>query len=301
MRSLSLSICLILVAGYANGQEVRRRSVPPPKVEMQVEGIRLPMSSRGGRSVVEARVNGKGPFAFYFDTGASGPVISQKLANELMIPVIGEVQVKSGGDAADKKPMTAQLVRIDKLDLGLASLSEITCAAMDRGKLEQDGEPMGVLSPAMFPGYLVTLDYPNKEIRIAPGELGAPDDKTIFAYVEDRMIPSLMVTVGDQSIEAHLDSGSGQGLSLPIKVASNLELEGELVDTGKKARSISGEFPVYQGKLKGTLSFGQYSVEAPTIDFSDVVQRGNLGGRILERFALTLDVKNRRFRMVEAG
>jgi hypothetical protein len=302
MRCICLTLELLLVAGSAWGQVADQHAIPAPEIEMGADGVRLAMGSYGGRALVEARVNGEGPYRFFFDTGASGPVISQKLAEQLKLEVIGEAGVKSGGDAPDKEPIAAQLVRVDRLELGLAKLSAVTIVAMDRTRLRKDqNAPEGVLSPAMFPGQLVTLDYPKKEIRIRSGELGTPDGKTVFAYIDGRTIPSLLTTIGDRTIEAHLDSGSPAGLSLPTKVAGTLMLDGKPVDKGKKARSVSGEFPVLEGKLKGKISFGQFSFSDPTIEFSDVVRRANLGARILERFVVTLDVRNRRFRIVEGA
>jgi hypothetical protein len=256
------------------------------------------MDLRAGRPVVEARVNGQGPYRFYFDTGASGPVVSQNLATDLKLNVIGQAEVKSGGDAPGKKSIPGRLVLVDQLELGAAQLSGVVIVAMDLSKLGKEGAPVGVLSPAMFRGYLVTLDFPKNEIRIQSGQLGPADNKTIFAYLPGRPIPSLMATIGDQTIEAHLDSGSAAGLSLPSGVAAKVQLDGTPIDTGRRARSVSGEFPVLEGKLKGKLAFGRFSFNDPTIEFSDIVRHGNLGAAILGRFAVTLDVKNRRFRMV---
>jgi predicted aspartyl protease len=301
MHCFSLTVCAFLLAGSAWAQSERVRALPAPSIALAVEEVRLPMASRGGRPVVEARVNGKGPYRFYFDTGASGPVVSQGLAQELKLDVIGELGVKSGGDAADEKPIPARLVHIDRLDLGAAKLSAVSIAAMDRARLGGAEAPVGVLSPAMFLGYLVSLDYPKKELRIRAGQLGPPDDRTLFAYLEGRMIPSLMVTIAGQTMEAHLDSGAAAGLSLPTRLAERLPLDGKPADSGKKARSIRGDFPVFEGKLKGRLSFGQYAVVDPTLEFSDVVQHANLGARLLERFVLTLDVKNRKFELVEGA
>jgi hypothetical protein len=300
MRSLGVAFAFFLVVGSAWGQVERRFTLPEPVIEMGSRTTRIPFDPRGGRPTVEARLNGQGPYRFYFDTGASGPVMSQRFATELKLNSIGEVQVKSGGDAPDKKPLPGRLVLVDRLELGSAKLSAVIIAAMDRSTLEKDGAPVGVLSPAMFSGYLVTMDFPKKEIRIRPGDLAAPDNKTIFAYLPGRPIPSVMATIVDQTLEVHLDSGSGAGLSLPTKVASKLKLDGRPIDTGKRARSISGEFPVMEGKLKGKFSFGQFSFNDPKIDFSDIVRHGNLGTAILGRFAVTLDVKNRRFRIAEA-
>lgn len=297
MRQLTILPTVLLIGLPAAGQPVERNGFEPPTVALGEKEVRLPMTFRGGRPVVAARINEKGPYNFFLDTGASGPVLSEKLATELDLEVIGEVRVKSGGDGPDKPGIAAKSVLIGRLDLGAAKLTGVKIVAMNRDRLGGGDAPAGVLSAAMFPGYLVTLDYPKKEVRIRAGELAAPDDRTVFAYRDGRFIPSLTVTVGGEAIEAHLDSGSGAGLSLPTKVAEKLPLEGKPVDTGKKARSVSGEFPVFEGKLKGKVTFGKFSVENPAISFSDVVQRGNLGGRILETFAVTLDVKNRRFEL----
>lgn len=297
MRQCMVLTTALMIGLPAPGQTIERRGFDPPKVELVENEVRLPMTFRGGRPVVEAKVNGQGPFAFFLDTGASGPVVSQKLADKLGLEPVGESLVKSGGDEPDKPGIPAKIVEFARLDLGGVKLSGVKTVAMDRVRLGGDDAPVGVLSFAMFPGCLVTLDYPRKEVRIRAGALPAPDDQSVFAYRDGRPIPSLTIAVGDEKIEAHLDSGSGGGLSLPTKLAEKLPLEGKPVETGKKARSVSGEFSVFEAKLKGKLVFGKFSYENPTIEFSDVVRRGNLGGRILDKFEITLDVKNRRFEM----
>src|SRR5262245_10490269 len=69
MHSFSLTVCAFLLAGSAWAQPERVRALPAPSIALAVEEVRLPMAARGGRPVVEARVNGKGPYRFYFDTG----------------------------------------------------------------------------------------------------------------------------------------------------------------------------------------------------------------------------------------
>jgi hypothetical protein len=222
MNRITVAASLILFTGLAWGQPAQPQQVRPPKIELGSDEVRLPMGSRGGRITVEAKINGKGPYHFYFDTGASGPVMRKDLAKELELEVIGQAGVKSGGDAEDKKPIAAEIVRIGQIQLGSVKMVDVTVVAMDRSRLGGADAPVGVLSPAMFPGFLVSLDYPKKEIHIRSGSLGEPDNKTLFPYLENRPIPSLMATVGGQRIEAHLDTGSGQGLSLPVKLAEKL-------------------------------------------------------------------------------
>ncbi len=49
--------------------------------------------------------------------------------------------------------------------------------------------------------------------------------------------------------------------------------------------------------MKASLEFGLYKYDDLTIQFSNVVKGGNIGAAILNRFVVTLDVKNRRFQM----
>jgi hypothetical protein len=83
-------------------------------------------------------------------------------------------------------------------------------------------------------------------------------------------------------------------------MADQLPLDGPVVETSRRARSVRGEFPIREGKLKGTITFGKFTIENPTIEFSDVVRFGNLGSKYLDRFVVTLDPVNRRFKMEEA-
>ncbi len=246
MQSICLSVWLAaaLTAAPFGQQEEYRHAQLVPAIKLEEAEVCLPMTFRGGRPIIEAKINGKGPFRFYLDTGASGPVMNQVVASELGLKVIGEVGIKSGGDAPNKKPIAAKLVSIDTLELGKARLSGVTIASMDRSRLGDKDAPSGTLSPAMFPGYLVTLDYPKKEVRIRAGALAPPDDKTIFAYRKGEAIPSFQAKIGEVTIDTHLDSGSGGGLSLPTKIAEKLLLDGKPRETGKIARSVSGDFPV---------------------------------------------------------
>jgi hypothetical protein len=298
MLQLRCVVFFLTAAGLAlGGQEVHK--LQAPTVKMADKEVSLPLSFYGGRPVVEARVHGKGPYRFYFDTGASGPVVSQQLTKELGLKVLGEVGIQSGGDGPEKGAIPGQLVSFDSVDFGPMQLADLRIVAMDRARLGGDEAPVGVFSPAMFPGYLVTIDYPKKALRLRPGKLGEPDNKTIFAYQPGRPIPSVIMRVGGEEIETHLDSGSGAELTLPVRYAQVLPLDGKAVETKKKARSVSGEFPVLEGQLKGSFTFGKFKIDNPKIEFSDVVRRGNLGSAFLNRFAVTLDVANRRFGLEE--
>jgi hypothetical protein len=179
-------------------------------------------------------LNGKGPYRFYFDTGAALGVVDAALAKKLEFEVVGDIGIRSGGDDPAKKPISGKLVRVDRLDLGAAKLGSLTLARMDLSRMGDKDSPVGVLSAAVLRGYLVTWDYPKKEVRIHAGELPAADNKTVFKYLPGHPIPGLKIKVADQSLDAHLDCGSDAGLLLPLKLVKTLPLYGEPVKLGRK-------------------------------------------------------------------
>src|SRR6516225_11726368 len=69
MRSIGLTLALLFIAESAWAQVRDQQPIPAPKIEMGADGVKLAMGSSGGRASVEARVNGEGPYRFFFDTG----------------------------------------------------------------------------------------------------------------------------------------------------------------------------------------------------------------------------------------
>src|SRR5271169_2150997 len=141
----SLVLCL-LAAETALAAQEKTHVLPPPEIKMAKEGVSLPLSFVGGRPVVEAMVNGKGPYRFYFDTGASGPVVSKQLTKELGLKGSAEIGVSSGGDGPKSKPIPGELVQFQRVELGGAQIANLHIVAMDMGRIGNEDAPVGVLS-----------------------------------------------------------------------------------------------------------------------------------------------------------
>src|SRR5262249_39914903 len=156
------------------------------------------------KPVVEVKINGKGPYRFFLDTGAQGCVLDQELADDLKLPVLGEGQISSPGG----KGLAAKKVRLDRLEGGDAVRSAVPAYAFDRSQLYKAKDaPRGVLSAGIFPRFLVTLDYPQSRFVIRRGQLPAPDGASVFAYDAKRPLPEIRLSVADQEVTVHLDSG----------------------------------------------------------------------------------------------
>jgi hypothetical protein len=254
------------------------------------------MSFAGGRPVIEASVNGQGPFPFVFDTGASGAVVSAAFAKEKGIEAIGRARVASPGSPTATE---TEILKIDGLELGGVRVAGLHAAAMDlSGPFPGPGAPVGVLSAGMFAGYLVTIDYPGRRVVIAPGELPAADGRSIFEYGAARRLPGLPISVAGVPVEVDVDSGAPYGVMLPAEYGAKLPIAGTLEDA-RPDRRVDRVLPAKEGVLDGSVTIGAFSLERPRIRFVEGSAQGLVGAEVLSRFVLTLDSKNGRLRLEE--
>jgi hypothetical protein len=262
------------------------------------DAVAVPMDLSFQKPVVEARINGKGPFRLILDTGAGGTVLNDDLVAELALPVVGTAHM---GDPANPGAMQVDQVRVDAVQIGDATFRSITASSWDRKTLYGGvpNAPRGVLGLPLFRDCLLTLDYPKQAVRIEKGDLpsGAPN---VIEYELDDMgqLPVVPLEVGELSLQAHLDSGNMGGLSLPKSYAEKLPLAGELVEIGQ-GRTVASAFSIWRATLDGDVRLAGNRVEKPELFFNDGMNHVNVGYDILRRFAVTLDQQNQRMRLAE--
>lgn len=297
MRALPLAVVSCLLAGPAapawtqevQTQSAEDRRLPYEAVQLPDAPVELPMLE-GRLAIVEVRVNGQGPYRFGIDTGAAGGArISRSLADKLGLPVVGEAMA---GDPSGKSRRAIPIVEIGRLAVGDAVFSKVQGGASDFGALGIDG----LLGIGLFSESLLTLDYPHRRVRIERGELPPADGKKTLSFEAQQGIPTVSLRLGEVEAKAHIDSGNTrEEIVVPAFLASRLKLAAEPVLIGK-ARTNFNEFEIRQAALAGKLVLGAYELSNPKIDVVDLFPVVNLGHKFLQRFAVTVDMKNHRIR-----
>jgi hypothetical protein len=249
--------------------------------------LRVPL--QGGLNVT---INGQGPFPFGFDTGASGDAwVTRALVNKLDLPTVGRMRVQDGSGVNSRDVET---VRIETMRMGDASFERVRAPVLGDGpKKDDDPDVYGTLGFELFRDYLLTLDYPQNQLRVATGELPTPDGRTVFPYFVESGTPHIDIDVAGWRIRASIDSGSGGGLMLPRALADSLPLQEPLRSTGRVASSL-GVFDLFQAKLAGDLNIGAFVFPQPVLFFSDLVNVPNVGRQIMRTFSVTFDQRNHR-------
>jgi hypothetical protein len=295
---VAVAACAAVAAAQHGGAHGPQRISPAPvAVEVPAAGLTLPMQDAGGRPVVDVRINGKGPYRFIFDTGASLTVIDAELKETLALHPVPGMRAAAPGHGGPAPTIAS----VESLAVGSATLRGATVALMPLGGLPGDPRPRGVLSALSFPGHLVTFDYPAKKIRIAKGKLGDPDSMTTFAYESDDPLPTVPVRVAGREVRVHLDTGSGYGLMLPNRFLEELPLASK-PEPGGTAKVHGGEAPITKARVNGAIKVGRHTIDLPEVTFADLKggfgpPRGNLGYLALRTFVVTLDPRNRRVRL----
>ncbi|MFY9985138.1 MAG: aspartyl protease family protein [Chthoniobacterales bacterium] len=270
----------------------------PASIKVPADGVTVPMQDMGGRPVVELRINGKGPFPFILDTGATMTVISEELSRQLSLSAPGDMHVVARGAGTPPR-----IVAIHEVRIGNAVLEDVIAGMMPSGAFSVGGDaPRGVLTAASFPGYLLTYDYRGKRISIKKGSLAGADSKSIFQYSEDHLLPTVPIRVAGHDTQVDLDTGSPYGLTLPVKFLTELPLATEPKESGKVRTGGGGEFPVSIARVHGVIEVGKYKLDAGEVSFSDArpgpgPSTGNIGYEVLRHFVVTIDSKNRRIEL----
>lgn len=255
----------------------------------------LPMQFRGLMPAVEVTVNGKGPFIFAIDTGAQGTLrVDSTLVEKLSLKKNGEMQA---GDGSGQNTRTLDTVGVDSIKVGDLEFKNLTALTRNYNTTPNISHIDGILGFGLFKEYLLTLDYPDKRVRIEKGELGAANGKDIISFEQPRGTPEIELRLGEQKIRARIDSGNMVGgFILPTAIVEKSPLIGETKVVGR-ARTVSNDIEIKQARLKDSLYFGNFDFAQPAVTFPALGPEANIGSLILREFSLTFDQKNNRVKL----
>jgi hypothetical protein len=161
--------------------------------------------------VVQAMVNGTGPFNFLLDTGSTRTVIDPELARQLQAPVIGEVSLTTVLHIRQDK-----LVQLEEVHLGKASVRGPT-AIVDKLARQTMLAPgiRGVLGEDFLSNFDLLIDYGERSLRFgdAPPVGERCRFETIGQYHGSPTTKRLLITtefmdVSAGKMELQLDTGA---------------------------------------------------------------------------------------------
>ena len=242
--------------------------------------------------VVEAYVNGHGPYRFAIETGAEFATLSPKLAAELKL-------ARTGG------PEGYPEYRVDSLTVGGAVFHTFTVSELHTRATDIDG----LLGLPVYGDLLLTIDYPGRTVRFERGALPTPDGRTVLELTKgDRgHFWRLPIEVGGHRTLAVIDTRSSGtfGFTPEFLAANPLRFDGDLRVVGMAAGAAIAPVEVKAGYLTDPVRIGQYSFANALADVRPLPagfpNDPLVGTQVLQNFVMTLDQKHARVRLLHSG
>ena len=175
--------------------------------------------------LVQATVNGTGPFAFLLDTGSTHTVIDPRLARQLETPVIGQASLVTVSDVRK-----VRLARLKEVRVGDFMVSELGAIIdkMDEVKLKAPGI-RGVLGEDFLSQFDILIDYRAQTLRF---DGNAPSGErcrieTIGRYRDVPTTNRLLIDaeikdVSDGTVQLQLDTAAKLPELFPVRPGTYL-------------------------------------------------------------------------------
>ena len=282
MRKFTSAFFLGIVPLAANGPVSARPHDHSPASARCSAPLELEMS--GPRPALTITIADGRQFPAIFDTGAMNTSVNIDFAERLGLvnegPLAPPYDKHSTGYQTSLKG-----ARIGTLELPTRSVPVMPLPLPDKA---------AVLSPAAFSGQLVRLDLSKGTLQVCSKQALSLPAERAFAYTAKPFeLPSIPLSIGDQVLQAHFDTGSPYEIILPLRFAKSIELIEPLQKAGT-VRMHSGERPFYAARIKGGVRAGSITLENPKVGFSDLVPWPNVGMGLLRRLVVTIDPENKR-------
>jgi hypothetical protein len=262
----------------------------------------VPISIEVGAVIIEARINGRGPFPFMFDSGG-GDALTPEAVAALGLQAQGKGTIQdSAGRVVPISFTTVETVRLDGIEMRDQPFMVLPLPKYltDRG---MQTPIAGVIGYELLANFAVRLDYDNRTLTISPGSDSGRHangaevpllfrQKTPMVKAAADGFPGIFaidtgstgaLTLGRKFVEEH---GLGTRHSVPLRIRS-LGASGpfEMMLTRLDSFEVAGsriERPAARFAPLGTS-------RVPTVNID-----GGIGYEILRQFVITIDCGQRK-------
>lgn len=246
--------------------------------------VSVPFDVVDGRIYVSARVNGKGPFRFAVDTGASGlGRADARLVATLELAVSGSGQSSDGVATA-----RVDTVSLASLELGGLIRRDLSVITRDyNGRMSKEAAFDGIIGRDFFADGLLVIDYPKRRLtftRNAGLQRGAPG---VLGYERPFRVP---VTIGAVTVEGQLDTGANVAFVLPRSLFDRIG--GGAITASGEGNLTNTTIKTERATVAGPFRIGAASLENVEVRVSDRFPELLVGAHTLSKFALLIDQRS---------
>ena len=161
-RALVLALAVGLLAGCGGSKIGSTTTAPNGRLDVAIKVLR---HGRQVIAVVPVTIDGKGPYTFALDTGASRSLMDTGVAKRLHVPRKGTAGKIAGINSVSK----AALVKVTTWQVGQIDLPATTIVMSNIPFGNAYAGIQGLLGSDMLSRFdVVTIDYAKQQLRLHP-------------------------------------------------------------------------------------------------------------------------------------
>jgi predicted aspartyl protease len=295
-RLLAPALIGLVLAG--EGAALARPAAPPHACAL-VRGksgadlVSLPFRTIDGRIYVEAKANGRGPYIFALDTGASGMGrVDTAMVAALALPAAGGSETSDGVRAT-----RVETVRLGSLALGGLERRDLELIARDyRSRVSPEAAFAGILGREFFADGLLVIDYPRRRVRFTRDRGLSPAMRGALPYQRAFRVP---VTIGNVDATGNLDTGANVAFVLPRALYDRVSTEP--LAAGGQASLTNSTIATGRARLKGPFTVGEASAADVEVKVSGEFPELLVGAHFLQHHALLIDQRSQTVALCPGG
>ncbi len=247
--------------------------------------LHVPFDTVDGRIYVQAWVNGRGPFRFAVDTGASGIARADtSLVTSLGLSMHGEATTSDGVKSAN-----VQTTRLASLELGGLVRRDLDVIARDyNSRNAPDAEFSGIIAREFFSDGLLVIDYPRKTLSFSRTRRLPLHGNNVLGYERAFRIP---VSIGTLQTVGHLDTGANISFVLPEDLYDKVAA-GPLEQAGR-AQLTNGQIDTQRATVHGPFRVGEVSISDVEVRVSAQFPELLVGAHALQDAVVLIDQRSK--------
>ncbi len=250
MRKLAIALCLLASA--------RPLSAEPMEV--------LPT----GHPIAKVHVDGRGPYRFIIDTGASNTNLLPRLSSALPdLTRLKSGQSLSGASGA----MKTETVKLSRLTANGRTFRDLAAFVLPASPIDELGVD-GVLGADVLSAHALELDIPRRRWTLAPKPTPSMSRGTLRPVpitLDEAKAPRLTVAINGKSVPALLDTGArGTIINWAAARLIGISPDDPKLEAGGTAKGATSHSTPVKAATLDELRIGDYARANPKLRIADL-------------------------------
>lgn len=283
-RAAAIVVCMA-EQGVAADAIVTTPACDTARAPREAFDMQIPFEAVDGRIYVQAVVNGRGPFRFALDTGASG----LGRADASLVATLGLTLSPPVANSDGVATAAADTTTIDVLDVGGVVQRDIRVITRDYNRGMSPASALsGIIAREFFADGLLVIDYPRKLVSFSRRLALSAVQAGVLRYERPFRVP---MSIGAVQAEGNLDTGANVAFVLPRALFDKVSGtppesvgEGRLANTTVDAARATVRGPVVVGQARLTDVEVRVSARYPEL---------LVGAHALQQFVVLIDQRSR--------